>query len=69
MEAHIKVMILVAPEEVMVEVTVVVILHLIEVVVVVVLEKATVEVDLLTSSVKSASSMVTLLMCATFFLI
>ena len=38
-------------------------------VVIVVLEKATVEVDLLTSSVKSASSMVTLLMCATFILI
>ena len=52
-------MILVALEEVMVEVTVVVILRLIEVV----------EADLLTSNVKSASSMVTLLMCATFFLI
>jgi len=56
-------------EEVMVEVTVAVILCLIEVVVVVVLEEAAVEADLLTSSVKSASSMVTLLMCATFVLI
>ena len=62
-------MILVALEEVMVEVTVVVILRLIEVVVAVVLEEAAMEVDLLTSSVKSTSSMVTLLICATFVLI
>ena len=51
-------MILVTLEEVMVEVTVVIILRLIEVVVTVVLEEAVVEADLLTSSVKSASSMV-----------
>ena len=69
MEAHIKVMILVALEEVMVEVTVVVILRLITVVVAVVLAEAAVEEGLPTFNVKSASSMVTLSMFAIFDLI
>ena len=60
---------MVALEDVMVEVTVVVILRLIEVVIVVMLEETAVEADWLTSNVKSASSMVTLLMYATFILI
>ena len=51
MEVCPKLMILVVSEEVMAEVMVVAMLCLIEVVVAVVLEKATVEADLLTSSV------------------
>ena len=69
MEVCPKLMILVVSEEVMAEVMVVTMCRLIEVVVAMVLEEATVVADLLTSSVKSASSMVTLLMCATFILI
>jgi len=69
MEVSSKLMIPVVLEEVMAEVMVAAIHCLIEVVVAVVLEEAAVEVGLLTSSVKSASSMVTLLMCATFVLI
>jgi len=66
MKAYIKIMILVALGEVMVEVTVVVILHLIAVVVTVVLAEAAVEAGLPTFSVKFALSMVTLPMCAIF---
>ena len=69
MEVCPKLMILVVSEEVMAEVMVATICRLVEVVVTVVLEEVAVEAGLLTSSVKSASSMVTLLMCSTFVLI
>ena len=66
MEVHINLVILVELEEVMVEVLAVVVLHLIAVEVVVVLAEVAVEEGLPISSVKSASSMVTLPMCAIF---
>ena len=69
MEVRPKLMIPVVPEEVMEEVMVVATCCLIEVVVAVVLEEAVVEVGLLIFNVKSASSMVTLLICAIFVLI